>query len=54
MLLIPGIGMTNAIRDIISGDIMAGILRFCESVVIAIAIAAGYSIAALLFGRWSL
>ncbi len=53
MLLIPGIGMTNAIRDIISGDIMAGILRFCESIVIAVAIAAGYSIAALLFGRWA-
>lgn len=51
MLLIPGIGMTNAIRDIISGDIIAGILRFCEAVVIALAIAAGYSIAALLCGR---
>ena len=52
MLLIPGIGMTNAIRDVISGDIIAGILRFCEAVVIALAIAAGYSIAALLCGRW--
>lgn len=50
MLLIPGIAMTNSIRDIISGDIMAGILRFCEAVVIAIGIAAGYILAALLFG----
>ncbi len=50
MLLIPGIAMTNSIRDIISGDVMAGILRFCEAVVIAIGIAAGYILAALLFG----
>lgn len=51
MLLIPGIAITNSIRDMISGDIMAGILRFCESVVIAVGIAAGYILAALLFGR---
>lgn len=50
MLLIPGIAMTNSIRDIISGDVMAGILRFCEAVVIAIGIAAGYILSALLFG----
>lgn len=50
MLLIPGIAMTNSIRDIISGDIMAGILRFCEAVVIAIGIAAGYILSSLLFG----
>lgn len=50
MLLIPGIAMTNSIRDIISGDIMAGILRFCEASVVAIGIAAGYILAALLLG----
>lgn len=51
MLMIPGIAMTNSIRDIISGDIMAGILRFCEALVLAIAIAAGYILAALLMGE---
>lgn len=51
MLLIPGIAMTNAIRDIISGDIMAGILRFCEALVLAVAIAAGYILASLLMGE---
>ena len=50
MLLIPGIGLTNSIRDIVSGDIMAGMLRFCESVIIAVAIAAGYILSALLLG----
>ena len=53
MLLIPGIAMTNSIRDIISGDSMAGILRFCEALVIAIAIAAGYILASLLMGGLS-
>lgn len=51
MLLIPGIAMTNSIRDIISGDIMAGILRFCEALVLAIAIAAGYILASLFMGE---
>lgn len=50
MLLIPGIAMTNSIRDIINGDIMAGILRFCEAIMIAIGIAGGYILAALLLG----
>lgn len=50
MILIPGVALTNSIRDIISGDIMSGILRACEAVVIALAIAAGYIISALVFG----
>lgn len=50
MLLIPGIGITNSIRDIVSGDLMAGILRFCEAVIVALAIAGGYFLAALILG----
>ncbi|HAQ28504.1 MAG TPA: threonine/serine exporter [Ruminococcaceae bacterium] len=50
MLLIPGVALTNAIRDMISGDIMAGMLRFCEACLVALAIAAGYILAALVFG----
>lgn len=50
MLLIPGIALTNSIRDMISGDIMAGMLRFCEACLIALAIAAGYVLTALMFG----
>lgn len=48
MLLIPGIGLTNSMRDMISGDTMAGMLRFCEACLIALAIAAGYILAALI------
>lgn len=50
MLLIPGIALTNSIRDMISGDIMAGMLRFFEACLIALAIASGYVLTALMFG----
>ena len=45
MLLIPGILLTNSIRDMISGDTMAGLLRFAEAIIMALAIAAGYILA---------
>jgi len=45
MLLIPGILLTNSIRDMISGDTMAGLLRFAEAIILALAIAAGYILA---------
>ena len=50
MLLIPGIALTNSIRDMISGDIMTGMLRFLDAVLVAAAIAAGYILAAQLLG----
>ncbi len=50
MLLIPGIALTNSLRDMISGDIMTGILRFFDAVLVAAAIAAGYILAASLLG----
>ncbi len=50
MLPIPGIPITNAVRDMISGDIITGILRFVESVLITIGIAAGFISALALVG----
>ena len=50
MLLIPGIALTNSIRDMISGDIMTGMLRFFDAILVAAAIAAGYILAAQLLG----
>lgn len=50
MLLIPGIALTNSLRDMISGDIMTGILRFFDAVLVAAAIAGGYILAAGLLG----
>lgn len=45
MLLIPGVAMTNATRDMISGDTISGVMRFIESLVWATAIALGFMIA---------
>ena len=50
MLLIPGIALTNSLRDMISGDIMSGLLRFFDAVLVAAAIAAGYILAAQMMG----
>ncbi len=50
MTLIPGIGFTNAIRDLFVGDSIAGLLRSIEAVLIALAIAAGYFLVAVLGG----
>lgn len=50
MLLIPGIALTNSLRDMISGDIMSGLLRFFDAILAAAAIAAGYILAAQLLG----
>ena len=50
MLLIPGIALTNSLRDMISGDIMSGMLRFLDAVLVAAAIAAGYILAGQLLG----
>ena len=41
MLLVPGLAITNAIRDTIAGDLVAGISRGLEAFLIAVAIAVG-------------
>lgn len=50
MTLIPGIGLTNALRDLFTGDSIAGLLRSIEAVLIALAIAAGYYLVAVIGG----
>lgn len=41
MLLVPGLSITNAIRDTIAGDLISGISRGIEAFLVAIAIAVG-------------
>ena len=41
MLLIPGVAMTNSIRDIIIGDTISGSMRFIESLIWAAGLAVG-------------
>jgi uncharacterized membrane protein YjjP (DUF1212 family) len=50
MPLIPGIGFTNALRDLFTGDSIAGLLRSIEAILTALAIAAGYFLVAVLGG----
>lgn len=50
MLLIPGIAMTNAVRDMLIGDIASGLLRLVDALLIAAAIACGFSLAIVILG----
>lgn len=46
MLLIPGVALTNAIRDMFQGDTISGLLRFSEALLVAICVAFGFAAAA--------
>ena len=50
MTLIPGIGLTNSLRDLFVGDSVSGILRLIEVALLALAIACGYILTTFLFG----
>lgn len=50
MILIPGIALTNSIRDMLIGDIATGLLRFSNSLLIAIAISCGFALSLLFLG----
>lgn len=43
MLLIPGLAITSALEDLLTGDTITGLLQFCESVVVAVVIAVGFA-----------
>lgn len=51
MIFVPGVAMTNAIRDMLTGDMMSGVTRLTEAVVIAVSLAAGVGI---IMKLWSL
>lgn len=50
MLLVSGLGFTNALRDLFTGDSISGILRLLEALLGAVAIAGGYFLVAFLGG----
>lgn len=41
MLLVPGVALTNAVRDIMSGDFLSGTSLILEAIITAVAIASG-------------
>ena len=48
MLLIPGIAMTNAIRNMLGGNTISGVVRLTESLIWAAALAGGFMTAMLI------
>ena len=48
MLLIPGIAMTNSIRNMLGGNTISGAVRLLESMIWAIALAGGFMTAMLI------
>lgn len=49
MLLVPGIAVTNAIRDSLAGDLVSGVARAVEAILIAVSLAVGAGAAVSLF-----
>ncbi len=47
MLLIPGISMTNAVHDMFVDDMLSGVSRFFRSLVIALIVTFGFTIAGM-------
>ncbi len=50
MILIPGLSLGNAMRDLLGGDTLAGTLKIVQAIIIAVMIAIGYALAILLLG----
>jgi len=50
MNVVPGVALTNSLRDLFGGDIMSGLFRLCTALLDAVAIACGYAVAILIFG----
>ena len=50
MLLIPGVAFTNAIRDLLVGDTISGIMRLIESLLWAAGIAVGFMLSMFITG----
>lgn len=51
MLLVPGLAITNAIRDTVAGDYLSGVARATEAFLVALAIAAGIGFILSIFMR---
>ena len=50
MLLIPGIALTNSLRDLLTGDIVSGSLKLLNSLLLAVAIAMGFALSMVITG----
>lgn len=48
MILIPGLMLTNAVRDLFTGDIMSGTFQITNALLLTVVIAAGYGVALII------
>lgn len=51
MLIIPGLMLINSVREMLCGDVMSGLLRMLESIIISASIACGFAVPILIFER---
>ncbi len=49
MLVIPGLMLINSVREMLCGDLMSGILRLLESLILSLVIACGFAVPILIF-----
>ena len=52
MLLVPGMALTNAMREIMAGDIISGVNRTAEVILVATAIAIGTALPMMAGRLW--
>ncbi len=50
MIFVPGVSFTNSMRDFLSGDMVSGLARLAEALMIAVSLAVG---AGLMLSLWS-
>lgn len=50
MLLIPGLAFGNAVRDLLFGDTVSGIIQFVQAILTAVMVAFGFIVAIMAFG----
>ena len=50
MLVIPGIQLTNSLRDMIGGDTISGLLNMSEALLKAVSVAMGFAVVLLAGG----
>ena len=50
MLMIPGLAITNAVRNMLVGDTISGAVRLLESLIWAAALAGGFMMALAIVG----
>lgn len=51
MLLIPGLAFGNAVRDLLFGDTVSGVIQLVQAILVAVMVAFGYIVAIMFFER---